>query len=218
MEINNFPERKTTNGYNIPTEERKHRKTAEIKFTRMRSEQLWNERIRNKVIQRKFPPRVQRDLSQFPVDVEEEWMNGIFVWGPVNTGKSILVASVLLEEERRMYLENLHGETYFVNTSDLFQELKETYMANEKETNVIHKYRDCRLLVLDDFGTNRPSDWVYNILYLILNYRYENLLPTCFSSNISLEDIQRAFSDERIPSRIERMCKVLRKKNLKKLL
>jgi DNA replication protein DnaC len=62
------------------------------------------------------------------------------------------------------------------------------------------------LLILDDLGVDKPSDWVLNVLYNIINYRYENLKKTIITSNFSLDEIAEAFNDNRITRRIERMC------------
>ena len=60
------------------------------------------------------------------------------------------------------------------------------------------------LLVIDDFGAKQPSNITIDQVYMILNKRYECMLPTIITSNLALEEIGNLFG-ERIASRIERM-------------
>ena len=70
------------------------------------------------------------------------------------------------------------------------------------------KYGDYHLLVLDDFGVEKISDWSYQLLYMLINRRYNNLKTTIFTSNFSLEQIAQQLGDDRLTSRIQHMCDV----------
>jgi DNA replication protein DnaC len=123
-----------------------------------------------------------------------------------------MAAFMLLQEEKRMYLEVIPGHCKFISTLDIFSEIKSTFDNKEGKTEqeIIKFYREVPLLVLDDFGTRKPTDWVYDVLYLIINYRYEWMLPTIFTSNLNLNEISKVYGDDRLTSRIERMGKVLK--------
>jgi DNA replication protein DnaC len=43
------------------------------------------------------------------------------------------------------------------------------------------------ILVLDELGAQKPTAWVTDVLYLIMNGRYTRRLPTLFTTNFSLE-------------------------------
>ena len=43
------------------------------------------------------------------------------------------------------------------------------------------------LLVLDDVGQEKGSAWVWEQLYILINRRYEALLPTIFTTNLSMD-------------------------------
>ncbi len=57
------------------------------------------------------------------------------------------------------------------------------------------------ILVIDDFGVERPADWINDKLYQILNERYINRKVTIFTSNESLETLQ--YDDLASPNRIK---------------
>ena len=46
---------------------------------------------------------------------------------------------------------------------------------------------DAEFLVLDELGAQKPSPWVNEILYLVMNSRYTRRLPTLFTTNYRLD-------------------------------
>jgi len=178
----------------------------------MRTVELWKEKILPIKIKARFPIRIQEDLLRIPFPDLPEKTEGCFIYAPVGYGKTINAAFMLLQEEKRMYLEAIPGHCHFISTLDIFNEIKSTFDGSGEKTEqeIIKFYRECPFLVLDDFGTRKPTDWIYDILYLIINYRYEWMLPTIFTSNLNLNEIAKIYGDERLTSRIERMGKVLK--------
>lgn len=63
------------------------------------------------------------------------------------------------------------------------------------------KYKECELLVLDDFGTEVDNQFTASSLYTLLNDRLNRGLPTVISTNLSPEEIKNRYV-ERIASRI----------------
>lgn len=89
----------------------------------------------------------------------------------------------------------------FLNTSAFLDELKESFNTG---ITPAHKQMaiDCRLLILDDLGAEKPSEWVCERLYDILNTRYSESRPTIFTSNLQPEQI-----GDRLGARIQsRVC------------
>jgi DNA replication protein DnaC len=180
----------------------------------MRTEERW-EKIKDKIIKEIFTPRIIKDMLDIPnLPTKELIGQGVFIHGDIRTGKTLLACSMLLEWEKQRYLKNLSGRGVFINSSELFHELKLAFTTGE---NVTDKYRkNPNLLVLDDLGDSKPSEWARQEFLLILNYRYEHMYPTIFTSNLTLEQLGEYFSDYRIPSRIERMCQIVKKKDWRK--
>lgn len=183
----------------------------------MRTEELWNEKVKWSIIKREFTPRIQMDLQQIKEPLIED-VKSIYLHGASDTGKTIYAAFLYLFYRKKMYMDAEIGQTYFISTSELVYELKKSFDKDSdiSEADIVNKYKTCRLLVLDDFGTTIPSDWIYQVLYLIINYRYEYNLLTVFTSNLGLTELQKLFGDDRIPSRIERMCQIIKKNKYKK--
>jgi DNA replication protein DnaC len=76
---------------------------------------------------------------------------------------------------------------------------------------VVDKYSRCPLLVLDDLGVEKTTDWALQTLYVILNNRYTNYRQTIITSNLTLEEIGNKLGD-RIASRIAGMCSIIQMK------
>lgn len=186
-----------------------------------RTPEKWKQKKQPYIIKQIFTPRLAKDLSQIPppdplpsFDIENG--EGYFISGDVHTGKTVLASQILLEQVKQDWLAQVHDRSYvFVNTGDLFEEIKNTFSTTsaQREDEVKDKYREADILLLDDLGLGgKVSDWFLNTLYLIINHRYENLLPTIITSNLDLKELDKLFGDSRISSRIQRMCKIAKKK------
>lgn len=182
----------------------------------MRTQELWNEKIRSKIIANRFPPRIQQDLERIKIQIDTLPEGGLFLYSETNTGKTIYACSLLLEKERQMYLTGQPGQCLFISNPELIQELQATMRPDHPITakEILDAYKAAPLLVLDDVGAEKPSEWVIQTLYLLLNYRYEHMLPTIITSNLPMEKIEQNYSS-RISSRIERMCVSAKKKHWK---
>ena len=61
------------------------------------------------------------------------------------------------------------------------------------------------LLLLDDLGAERANEWVRERIFVIVNHRYREELPTTFTSNTGPKDLAAQLG-ERTASRIIAMC------------
>lgn len=68
--------------------------------------------------------------------------------------------------------------------------------------------RDCRLLILDDIGANKASDWTADILFQIIDDRYAWKRPTVFATNVPPKELKATLGD-RLGSRLAEICKVV---------
>ena len=77
----------------------------------------------------------------------------------------------------------------FYDTRDLLRVIRGTYNAstNTTELDVLRPVMTADLLVLDDLGAEKTSEWVEETMNLIVNTRYNERRPTLFTSNY--EDI-----------------------------
>jgi len=65
------------------------------------------------------------------------------------------------------------------------------------------------VLLLDDIGAEKASEWVKQTLYLIIDNRYGNMKKTFITSNLTLNQISNQL-DDRISSRIAGMSNTIR--------
>jgi DNA replication protein DnaC len=67
------------------------------------------------------------------------------------------------------------------------------------------KIASAPLLLLDDIGAAKASEWTEETLYRLVNDRYEAMLPGLFTSNVPASELRAALGD-RIASRLAEMC------------
>jgi DNA replication protein DnaC len=185
----------------------------------MRTPERWNAVIRPLFIESCFPPRIQKDLEAgygFTVpEVDFKSGQSLYLWGAVGGGKTLLACELLAREAGRLYLNNESTQGLeFISVPKLLQDIKSTFnveAGGATDQQIIDRYGKMKMLVMDDIGVfAKPSDWVLNTLYLIINARYEQQHPTIFTSNVDLNGLAELL-DDRIPSRIQRMGRVLQK-------
>ena len=74
--------------------------------------------------------------------------------------------------------------------------IREAYENKECDNNIISKLSTIPFLFLDDLGTesvqkNGQDAWLQDIVYDILNKRYNKNFPTIFSSNLTFDDLKK---------------------------
>ncbi len=122
--------------------------------------------------------------------------------GTYGTGKTHLAASI------GNYRHALGESPMFVVVPDLLDHLRSTFSPTSSISydNLFEEVRTCRLLILDDLGTQSATPWAKEKLYQILNYRYNAELPTVITTSILFDDL-----DPRIHSRMldKRLCEIV---------
>ena len=177
--------------------------------------QRW-ERIRSRFIET-LPLRIQNDLIEIsPPKFDEPIIWSTFLHGPVGSGKTTQALFMLLEEMKQQFIthELVSDKYIFISVPELLFQIKQTYNKTNSmtEEEIIEKYSEADFLILDDFGVERTTDWSFQLLYIIINRRYDNMKKTVFTSNFSLGELAERLGDERLTSRIQHMC-VIKKFN-----
>jgi DNA replication protein DnaC len=126
---------------------------------------------------------------------------GLYFCGDVGTGKTHLAVAVMNELMSRKRVPSL-----FVTVPEFLDNLREAYMIPGRDLDEwMDTVKNADFLVLDDLGSERPTEWVRERLFVIVNHRYREALPTLFTSNIGPRDLASQLG-ERTASRIIAMC------------
>jgi DNA replication protein DnaC len=111
--------------------------------------------------------------------------SGLLFIGKTGVGKTHLAVGVLVEAIERY---SVRGR--FVELNTFFNQMQSTFGqgASESTQAVLAPLMDAQLLVLDELGTQQPTPWIRDVLYLVINTRYARRLPTIFTTNYRLTD------------------------------
>lgn len=125
---------------------------------------------------------------------------GLLFWGTVGTGKSYTaacIANYLLEANTSVVM------TSFVR---ILQEMQG--FDREREETFTNKLNSVKLLIIDDLGAERNTDYALEKVYGIIDNRYRARKPLILTTNLTLRQMQEATDIRyaRIYDRIFEMC------------
>ncbi|MDQ3943266.1 MAG: ATP-binding protein, partial [Actinomycetota bacterium] len=147
--------------------------------------------------------RARMKVDEYLENWEENWEagRGLYFCGGVGTGKTHLAVAVMQEIIRRKKVPSL-----FVTVPELLDNLREAYNKPGRDLDEwMDAVQNADFLVLDDLGSERVTDWVRERIFVIVNHRYRETLPTVFTSNIGPKDLAEQLGG-RTASRIIAMC------------
>ena len=121
---------------------------------------------------------------------------GFILSGDVGTAKSFLLALTALHV--RPWTQK--GDVLYALSGNLFSAFY------DKDRSVAWPYRTCEFLLLDDLGVEHRHEWGLAEFGLLVEFRHTHGLPTCLTTNLSVEDLGRLSGLERPVDRWREQC------------
>ena len=135
----------------------------------------------------------------------EQWQTmrsenlGLLLWGGVGTGKSFLagcIANALMEQEVPVRMTNF---------ARILNELNSSFSGRN---DIVDRLCCYPLLIIDDFGMERGTEYALEQVYNIVDSRYRSQKPLIVTTNLTLDEIRRPqdTAHARIYDRLLEMC------------
>ena len=117
----------------------------------------------------------------------EQWQTmhseniGLLLWGGVGTGKSFLagcIANALMEQEVPVCMTNF---------AHILNELNNSFSGRNEVVDRLCRYP---LLIIDDFGMERGTEYALEQIYNIVDSRYRSRKPLIVTTNLMLDELR----------------------------
>jgi DNA replication protein DnaC len=142
---------------------------------------------------------------------ELEFSGGLYLTGPKGTGKTTAACRILKAYVRENQ-SNGWVSARFLSVPDWLGSMRGVWGDQEEEA--FQRASRCRLLVLDDIGKGKPTEWAIERLFRLVDDRYNGARPTIFTSQYDLGELGErctvngdAETADAMVSRIYESCK-----------
>lgn len=157
-----------------------------------------------------------RFVEEYPLDT-----TGLLLTGSIGVGKTHLAVGILRE-----LILSKGVACLFYDYRDLLKQIQNSYNNSVQTTElaVLRPVFDAEVLVLDELGAVKPTEWVWDTVSLILNTRYNDDRTTIITTNFDDKPAAAAAGPrgatreeslgdrigERMRSRLHEMCRIVR--------
>jgi DNA replication protein DnaC len=144
-------------------------------------------------IEKQIPPRFRENLMEINMN------GGVVLIGGVGTGKTQMLYNMFYYKK----LNDKDKSSRFYSLPEMFFDIKQGKF--EREEAILQDCKNADYLFLDDLGVEKNSDYNGEMLYHIVNYRYEQMKHIAISTNLERGQLQANYP--RVFSRLLEMCK-----------
>lgn len=130
---------------------------------------------------------------------------GLYIWGEhTGNGKTSWACKIMSHYFRKIaFSSGLENEGLFIYLPTFLDRLRNSYSNPDPDfEEELDMVMNCKLLIIDDIGTEKVTEWVRERIVSIINERVSNGLSTIYTSNLSLSELAEKMGDARISSRI----------------
>ena len=131
----------------------------------------------------------------------------LYLHSPPGRGKTGLAAALGQE------LANHSASVAFAVVPDLLGRIRQAYRSRDSfdgdEQNMLEALYGVDVLILDDLGTEKGSDWVSEKIFQVIGHRYAHHKRTIITSNLDLLGLGDHLGDDRVSSRIGELADVI---------
>ena len=119
----------------------------------------------------------RRYVDDYPVTTEGR---GLLLTGDIGVGKTHLAVGIL---QALIAEKTVHG--LFCDYRELLKQIQHSYnpQVSTTEMEILQPVFDAEVLVLDELGAAKPTDWVWDTVALVLNTRYNDKRTTLITTN-----------------------------------
>jgi DNA replication protein DnaC len=159
----------------------------------------------------------RRFVDEYPLESA-----GLLLTGPIGCGKTHLAVGII-----KALMEQKSASCLFWDYRELLKEIQNSYNASVQATEmqVLRPVFEAEVLVLDELGAAKPTEWVWDTVSHILNTRYNDKRTTIITTNYKDQAAAAAETGaarsareetlgdrigERMRSRLHEMCRVVR--------
>lgn len=125
------------------------------------------------------PHRKKVGLVQEWIEKGVETGMNLFLGGPVGTGKTGMAIGAL-------WVAHENGKSiHYTTVPDMLESLRPGSPDQDRNDATLRDLQTVGLLLLDDLGAEKPTEWTSQQLYSVINGRYHNGIATIVTSNMS---------------------------------
>lgn len=186
-------------------EDKKKAEAEQENLKKLRSLSLIDEKFKNATFQyfrkTQYNQRNFRLCERYATAFDKMFAEnrGLLMWGGVGTGKTFAASCIA---------NHLLDRGVSVVMTSMIKVIEAIQTGGEKESSIIKRLNNASLVIFDDLGAERGTDYAIEKVYTVIDDRYRKELPMIFTTNITIKEMLEETDTRyaRIYDRIIEIC------------